>query len=414
MSISSFALKTAALLALAMPYCLVAQPTEANPTARSTDAAIEARAATGISTSVVLTIATSGVISYGEDVAGYALVSSSDGSTLTGTVTFYDGSANICTIPVPQTTSCPAGAATGFAVGTHLLTAVYSGDAAHLGSTSNGVPITVLPDATTLTLTTSVNPSIYGQGVVLMAKAQAAHAVPSGPITFLDGSTVLGAATLNTSGVATVSTASLGTGSHTITATYAGDGNTAAISSAALAEVVNTPSVASLNPFTVTVTGIPTVETGRAVNLLVTVAPQTGSIQPVQLSCAALPPESACTFATATLPVNGGTTSLQISTMAPNECGSASPYFQSAEIPFSGPVIAGLALLFLPRRKRRSLKGLLIALAAVCGLATLSGCGNCTDLGTRPGDYTIQVIGTSTGAAANAVIAKIVLHVTVP
>jgi hypothetical protein len=42
------------------------------------------------------------------------------------------------------------------------------------------------------------------------------------------------------------------------------------------------------------------------------------------------------------------------------------------------------------------------------------GCGNCTDLGTRPGDYTIKVIGTSTGASSNAVVAKIVLHVTVP
>ncbi len=56
----------------------------------------------------------------------------------------------------------------------------------------------------------------------------------------------------------------------------------------------------------------------------------------------------------------------------------------------------------------------MLLLVAACGMATLMGCGNCTDLGTRPGDYTIKVIGTSTGAASSTVIAKIVLHVTVP
>jgi hypothetical protein len=55
-----------------------------------------------------------------------------------------------------------------------------------------------------------------------------------------------------------------------------------------------------------------------------------------------------------------------------------------------------------------------VVIVAVCGIAALSGCGNCTDLGTRPGDYTIKVIGTSSGAAASTVAKKIVLHVTLP
>jgi hypothetical protein len=154
--------------------------------------------------------------------------------------------------------------------------------------------------------------------------------------------------------------------------------------------------------------------TGRAVNLLVTVAPQIGSIQPVQLSCSGLPSESACTFGTETLPVNGGTTSLQISTMAPHSCESDIPYTQSAGMPFAGPALAGIVLLFLPRRRRKSLKGLLLVLVATCSMATLMGCGNCSDLGTRPGDYTIKVIGTSMGTASSTVITKIVLHVAVP
>ncbi len=69
-------------------------------------------------------------------VNGSAQVTSSDGSLATGTITFYDGTTNICTIPVAPSASCPASAGANFAVGTHVLTAVYSGDTTHLGSTS--------------------------------------------------------------------------------------------------------------------------------------------------------------------------------------------------------------------------------------------------------------------------------------
>jgi hypothetical protein len=223
----------------------------------------------------------------------------------------------------------------------------------------------------------------------------------------------MGKATLNSSGVATFNTASLDSGSHTITATYAGDARTSAASSAPLAEAVNVPSTTGLNPFTVTIAGSSTAYTGRAANLMITVAPQGGSIRPVQLSCTGLPSESTCTFGTPTLPVNGGTTTLQITTMAPHSCEAATPS-SSAAIPFAGPVLAGLILLFVPCRNRRRIKGLLVILVAICGLATLMGCGNCTDLGTRPGDYTINVVATSTASAAQVVITKIVLHVAVP
>lgn len=165
--------------------------------------------------------------------------------------------------------------------------------------------------------------------------------------------------------------------------------------------------------FTLSVAGIPTVNTGRAVNLLVTVAPQIGSIQPVQLSCAGLPLESTCTFGTATLPVNGGTTSLQITTMEPHSCESAKPSSEIAGAPFAGPLFAGLIFLAIPRR-RCAWRNRLMMVVIACGLGTLTGCGNCTDLGTRPGNYTIKVIATSTASDSNAAIAKIVLHVTVP
>ncbi|HEV2710124.1 MAG TPA: Ig-like domain-containing protein [Edaphobacter sp.] len=499
MSIRSIARKTAVLLTLtAAPFPVLAQ----HPSPRST----------AVATSVVLTLSNPSTISYGEDVSGYAVVTASDGTTLSGTVTFYDGAANICTIPVTQTTSCPPSAGAGFAAGSHLLMAVYSGDATHLGSTSNSVPVTVVPDVTTVSLTSSANPAGLGQSVTFTATARGDHAVPSGQIelfdgtsqiavatlsqsgaataavsalalgthsiaaryaatrnfnaaasavlhqviqargpvatattlasnvnpaasgqsviftaavmtgsqslipagtvTLLDGSTVLGSSTLNSLGLATFSTASLGGGSHSLSASYAGDAATAA-STSTLTEVVS-GSTASQSPFTVTIAGAANVMAGSDVNLLVTVAPRTGSLQPVELSCSGLPTESACTFGTATLPANGGTTSLQINTMFPHSCEVAAAGAQNAGVPFAGPALAGLLLLFLPRRRHKSLKGLLLVLVAVCGMASLMGCGNCTDLGTRPGNYTIKVIGASTGAATSTVITKIVLHVTVP
>jgi hypothetical protein len=139
------------------------------------------------------------------------------------------------------------------------------------------------------------------------------------------------------------------------------------------------------------------------------VAPQTGYMQPVQLSCADLPSEAACNFAAHTIPAGGGTTTLQLSTMAPRSCAVADSGSTTAGLPFVGTTVAALLVLFIPGRRRRAIKGLLVALVALCGMATLSGCGACTDLGTKPGSYTIRVIGTS---GASVVTTKVQVTVT--
>ena len=83
-------------------------------------------------------------------------------------------------------------------------------------------------------------------------------------------------------------------------------------------------------------------------------------------------------------------------------------------MPFAGTTLAALLVLLVPGKRRRAIKGLLVAMIALGGMATLSGCGNCTDLGTKPGTYTIRVIGTSgSGAAANVVTTKVQVTVTV-
>jgi hypothetical protein len=369
-----------------------------------------------VPTTTALTITSPLTIAFGQAVNGTAQVTASDDSLPTGTITFYDGTTNICTIAVAPSASCPASAGAGFAVGTHMLTATYSGDMTHLGSTSTAVTVVVLPVAKTQTvtmLTSSVDPATIGQSVILTANVVATGAAaPTGVVTFLDGSTVLGAKTLVGSGVASFSTSSLSVGVHAITASYAGDVNSAASVSTVLTETVTGPATV-VSGFSVSVTGAGKVGVGGVASLQVAVAPQTGYMQPVQLSCADLPSESACMFTAHTIPAGGGTTTLQLSTMAPRSCEVADSGSTTASLPFAGTAVAALLVLFVPGKRRRAMKGLLVALVTLCGMATLSGCGNCTNLGTKPGTYTIRVIGTSgAGATVNVVTTKVQVTVT--
>ena len=125
-----------------------------------------------VPTTTVLTIAPPLTIPFGHAVSGTAQVTASDGSVLTGTISFFDGATNLCTISVAAS-ACPAGSGAGFAVGTHVLTAVYSGDATHLPSTS--APVTVIVQAvatkaqTVTMLTSSTNPATSGQSVTFTA-----------------------------------------------------------------------------------------------------------------------------------------------------------------------------------------------------------------------------------------------------
>ena len=355
-----------------------------------------------VATTTVLTIAPPLTITPGQVVNGTAQVTSSDGTGLTGTISFYDGTKNICT--VATTASCPASTGAGFAVGTHVLTAAYSGDATHLPSTSATVTVVVMAAAkaqTVTMLTSSLDPAITGQSVTFTANvtASGSSAIPTGVVTFFDGSTVLGTKMLVGAGVASFSTSSLNAGSHVVTASYAGDENSSASSSAVLAETVSS-TMAGVSGFSVSASGEAKMVAGGTATLRVAVAPQTGFAKPVQLSCADLPAEATCTFGAKTIPVGGGTSTLEFSTMAPRSCAVADAESQSAGLSFAGSTVAALIVLFIPTRRRRAIKGLIVALIALVGMVTLSGCGACTDLGTKPGVYTIRVIG----SAASAVV----------
>ncbi|MGA5822264.1 Ig-like domain-containing protein, partial [Kitasatospora sp. NPDC094028] len=140
--------------------------------------------------------------------------------TPTGTVSFFDGATLLGTGTVV------AGVATftttDLAVGTHALTAVYSGDTAFNGSTSPVDTQTVNTADTTTALTSLPDPSVFGQAKVLTATVTSVDGIPTGTVSFFDGATLLGTGTV-VAGVATFTTTDLGVGTHALTAVYGGD-----------------------------------------------------------------------------------------------------------------------------------------------------------------------------------------------
>lgn len=157
---------------------------------------------------------------------------SGTGGTPTGTVNFTENGAVLGASTLVNgvgsfTTST-------LAVGTHVLTALYLGDPKDSGSTSNTVTIVISSATTTVALTPSQNPTNFGQNLVLAAKVSGNGGVPTGTITFSEGSNVLQSGPVNANGVATYSTSTLTDGAHTFTASYGGDANDLASQSSPL------------------------------------------------------------------------------------------------------------------------------------------------------------------------------------
>ncbi|WP_434895125.1 putative Ig domain-containing protein [Bradyrhizobium oligotrophicum] len=93
---------------------------------------------------------------------------------------------------------------------------------------------------TTVALTSSQNPSQFGQPVTFTATVSASGGTPTGTVTFNDNGSPIGTVTL-AGGVATFATSTLAVGSHTVTASYAGSALFTASTSPALAQTVNVP-----------------------------------------------------------------------------------------------------------------------------------------------------------------------------
>jgi hypothetical protein len=240
----------------------------------------------------------------------------------TGTVTFLDGGSPI------GTGSVSGGVATfatsTLSAGDHTITTSYGGDSNFNGSTGSltGNPQVVNPSDSTTDVTTTVNPSVFGQSVTFtatVAPVAPGSGSPSGTVNFLDGGTPIGSGTLS-GGIATLTTSALTVGDHTITTDYAGDGNFNGSSGSLTG---NPQVVTAADTSTLVVSSVNPSAFGQSVTFTATVtdssagssAAPTGSVQflvdgvnfgaPVALTPASSTSSAASSSATSTLSVAG-------------------------------------------------------------------------------------------------------------
>jgi hypothetical protein len=160
---------------------------------------------------------------FGQQVGLTATVTSAAG-TPTGTVTFFDG-----TTVLDEVALDPNGQAEltlKLAVGTHALRAVFAGTGGFTGSQA-ALSETVNKAGTTTAL--SVDQGLLADGLVFLTATVAPIApgagVPTGVVTFFEGTKVLGTGVVYANGQASLFLFNLPKGKHTLTASYGGDGN---------------------------------------------------------------------------------------------------------------------------------------------------------------------------------------------
>ena len=187
---------------------------------------------------------------YGSAVYLRADVSGNSGDGVpTGTVTFLDGGKSISGISAlalnSQGNVLPTNPTSTFTAGTHSITAGYSGDSSFNASTSPAGSFSITQAVTTAAPPNVGNgTSILGSSALVsgMVNAQSCGNLPTGTITFFDGSTQLGTAQAVQSGTtascavqatASLVTSALTLGNNSITYKYSGDTNYAPTVSAA-------------------------------------------------------------------------------------------------------------------------------------------------------------------------------------
>jgi hypothetical protein len=254
-----------------------------------------------------------------------------------------------------------------------------------------GTSLTVTPSATSIT---------PGQSVTLnsaLSATLAGQPAPTGTVTFYDGTTQIGSGGIG----ASISTANLAAGTHSITAVYSGDSHFNPNTSAAVAVTVATPPPPD---FSFTATGSTlTIAKGSSGTLQFTVSTNASLSASASFQCSGLPRESTCSFSPANLtvgPGSSGTTTLTVQTTA----ASANARLRASNTvaaKWGGIVAAGLLCLVIPRRRRRWLGMVLIL--SLGGMVSMTGCGGGggsatttpTDPGTPAGSSTVTVTATA-------------------
>jgi hypothetical protein len=186
---------------------------------------------------------------YGHAITFTATVSSAGRTPSNGeTVTFYwvetENETNGLYVlgTAPMTGGIASLTTSSLQSGIFTISAAYLGDANFTGSNSSSLQQKVdtsSQSATTTALTSSLNPSIYGQEVTWTATVKTSGSTtPTGKVNFNWGDSYLGTAALNSGGVATLTRSLLSADAYPLFAVYMGDTNNGPSASPILNQVI--------------------------------------------------------------------------------------------------------------------------------------------------------------------------------
>ncbi len=277
---------------------------------------------------------------------------------------------------------------------------------------------TAYTTSTITTVTSPVNPSVLGQQVTFTAGVAALSAgasVPTGQVSFLDGSTSIGSCAL-AGGSCSMASATLGMGTHTVSAQYGGDAHSTVSVSLPVAQVVNAAD------FSLGESGPQSVNAGAAAMYTITIAPNPApfNFAVTDFGCSGLPTGAACAFGASSVTPGGSsaTTTLTITTTSRTLAmaranGRAQKFAFAAWGSFGVLGFVGLVGVSGGRKRKRVgyLAGMVLL---VCGLVVGCGGGGSggpvpNPNGTPAGSYTVTVSAVGDGSIAQSV--KVALNV---
>src|ERR1039458_9620033 len=335
--------------------------------------------------------------SFGQSVTFTATVTPQTPGTPIGTVTFSDGSQQLGQSILSGGTATLS--VSGLTIGSHSITASFIGSPNYAASVSTALAQVVAIAPTSTALIGTPNPANAGQSVTFAATVTpGTSGVPTGTVSFFDGSTQIGTSTLS-AGSAAVSTSTMAAGSHSVTAVYSGDNNYNSSTSIPVNELVSTPGF-SLSSTLATPTSMPA---GGSAQSTITINASGGfNASTVSLSCAITPAVSdpvTCSVSSVSVSAGVATAMLQVSTTA------SQPSAQQLADGKSGPKTLFLLALFIPgiclgatgisRPNRRKLLGFGIAMLFISGCLLQTACGGSRAVVPGPrtpqGTYTVTV-----------------------
>lgn len=330
-----------------------------------------------------------------------ATVTNAGAVPASGSVTFHDGatvlgsaalgSGGTAALRIPQ-----------MAAGTHTITASYEGDGANFGSEAPSLNEVVELRPTSTTVTGTSTDKTNPQQVTLIAVVRGDGSVPpSGMVTFSNGTVTLGVASVDATGVASI-TVIFNTTTQQIVASYAGDVSYSGSESAATPISAGKPAQFTLSLSSADIT----IVSHQRTTLTVVVSSVKGFTDNIALGCLGLPYAATCTFDRTQVKLNADgteTASLIVDTGNPLGAGTSTAAVrgQGRNLLLCFSPLGLLAFLLRGRGSRRRLPALL-AFAFTVALAAggLTGCGGLQMSGTPPGTYSFHVIGTGQGSNA--------------